>query len=129
MSHCLPERSNFSDHLMHAGATVALECRSRENNTVSYSLEGKTDKNGLYNLPVDADYAEEICEVKTVSSPREDCNDHFDDFEKARVLITYDNGVASMARYANPLGFMKKEAAPECEQVLKELFPEEETDE
>ncbi|KAL6196610.1 hypothetical protein ACLB2K_032224 [Fragaria x ananassa] len=111
------------------GATVELQCRSRVNSTVFNKLQGKTNKDGLYTLPVDEDYANEICEVKTVSSPRADCNDRFDDFEKARVLITYNNGVASTARYANPLGFMKKEAVPECEQVLKELFPEEQTDE
>lgn len=91
-----------------------------------YSLEGKTDKNGIYSLPVDEDFAELICEVTTVSSPRDDCNDKFADFEKARVLITTKNGVASMARYANPLGFMKKEAIPECKEVIKELFPDEE---
>lgn len=109
---------------MDIGAVVALECRGRENGTLVYTLQGKTDKNGIYSLPADEDMEEQICEVRTVSSPRANCNDHFD-FERARVLLTYNNGVKSMARYANPLGFMQKESITECEQVLKELFPEE----
>ncbi|XP_062017144.1 anther-specific protein LAT52-like [Rosa rugosa] len=129
--YCDPCRVQFQTRISEPieGATVALQCRSRINSTVLYTVERKTGKDGLYTIPVDEDYAEEICEVKTVSSPRADCNDRFDKFEKARVLITYNNGVASTARYANPLGFMKKEAVLECEKVLKELFPEEQTDE
>ncbi|XP_050368940.1 anther-specific protein LAT52-like [Argentina anserina] len=129
--YCDPCRVQFQTRISEPidGATVELACKSRINSTVFNTIQAKTNKDGLYTLLVDEDYADEICEVKTVSSPRADCNEHFDDFEKARVLITYNNGVASNVRYANPLGFMKKEAVPECEQVLKELFPEEQTDE
>ncbi|ONI12473.1 hypothetical protein PRUPE_4G167200 [Prunus persica] len=124
--YCDPCRVQFETRLSVPleGAVVALECRGRENGTLAYTLQGKTDKNGIYSLPTDEDMEEQICEVRTVSSPRANCNEHFE-FERARVLLTYNNGVKSMARYANPLGFMQKESVTECEQVLKELFPEE----
>ncbi|TQD76810.1 hypothetical protein C1H46_037643 [Malus baccata] len=128
--YCDPCRVQFETRLSTPldGATVALECRSRENGTMVYTLEGKTDKNGIYSLPADKNFEEQICEVRTVSSPTDDCADHFD-IEKARILLTHNNGVKAMARYANPLGFMKKESTTECETVLKELFPEETEDE
>ncbi|XP_015899170.3 olee1-like protein [Ziziphus jujuba] len=111
------------------GAKVRLECRQRNDSTLTYSTEGETDKNGVYTLPVDGDHEEEICEVKALKSPREDCNEHFADYDqKARVVLTDKTGVTNIARYASPLGFMKKEALPVCAEVLKELFPPEEED-
>ncbi|KAF3442421.1 hypothetical protein FNV43_RR16337 [Rhamnella rubrinervis] len=108
------------------GATVSLECKRRNDSALTYSADGVTDKNGVYSLPVDGDHEEEICEVRALKSRREDCNTPFDVFDqKARVLLTDKSGQSSMARYAAPLGFMKKEALPVCKEVLKELFPPE----
>ena len=114
---------------MHAGAKVKLECRSRENETVIYTLEGETNDKGTYSLPVHKDFQEQICEVTAIDSPDEDCKEKFDDIERARVLITKKNGIESKTRYANPLGFMKKETSDECKGVIEELFPEDMPDE
>jgi hypothetical protein len=103
-------------------AKVRLECRKRdENGDLTYSIDGVTNKNGIYRLPVEGDHEEEICEVKTIKSTRSDCNDPMAGYEKARITLTNKNGLSSDARYANSLGFMKKEALPNCIDVLNEL--------
>ncbi|KAM5586230.1 olee1-like protein [Rosa sericea] len=125
--YCDPCRVQFPTRVSKPieGAKVKLECRSRENETVVYTLEGETNEKGIYTLPVHKDFQEQICEVTAVESPKDDCNEKFDDIERARILITKKNGIESKTRYANPLGFMKKETSDECKEVLKELFPDE----
>lgn len=108
---------------------MRLECRTRNDSTLTYSAEGVTDKNGVYSLAVDGDHEEEICEMKALKSDREDCKEPFNvSDQRARVLLTNKSGVSNIARYAAPLGFMKKEVLPVCQEVLKELFPEDDED-
>jgi hypothetical protein len=102
-------------------AEVRLECRKRADGDVTYSIDGVTDKKGVYSLRVEGDHEEEICEVKAIKSTRSDCNDPMAGYEKARITLTNKNGLSSDARYANSLGFMKKEALPNCIDVLNEL--------
>ncbi|XP_021288288.1 olee1-like protein [Herrania umbratica] len=104
------------------GATVRLECRDRTvGGSITYSQESATDEFGKYSIPVQGDHEEEICEVRVVKSPKEDCNEFMEAWQKARVLLTKKNGVSDSIRYANNLGFLKKEAVPGCAEVLKEL--------
>lgn len=106
------------------GAKVRLECKNREGGHLTYRIEGETDKTGTYSLPVDGDHEEEVCEVILVKSPDPECNEPFTGGfggKSARVSLTSNNGIASAARLANPLGFMKKQAFPECPDILKEL--------
>ncbi|KAK3012519.1 hypothetical protein RJ639_008005 [Escallonia herrerae] len=110
------------------GAAVRLECRKRDGSeNVTYSVEGVTDAEGLYHLPVEGEHEDEICEVILVKSPREDCSEQMDEFNRARVVCSSNSGIdnAGQVRYANALGFMIKEALPGCKQVLDELgfFP------
>lgn len=108
------------------GATVRLECRNREQDTnLTYKGEDvTTDGTGTYHISVDGDYEDDICEVKLVKSPDADCseisvNKHSKD--AARISLAANSGIASDARMANPLGFLKKEANAECEQLLGEM--------
>ncbi|MFQ6627630.1 hypothetical protein Gotur_004838 [Gossypium turneri] len=106
------------------GAKVKLECRKQGDETVTYSHEAETDANSVYKIPVEGNHEEQICEVSTVSSPRADCNEKMESFEKAQVELTSDDGLAEPSRKANNLGFKKKVAVPGCAQVLKEMgFP------
>ncbi|XVE63395.1 hypothetical protein DITRI_Ditri07aG0017000 [Diplodiscus trichospermus] len=108
------------------GATVNLECRNRMGDgSLPYSREAVTDKWGKYSIPVEGDHEEEICEVRVTKSSREDCSEFMGPWNKARIVLTKKNGVREPTRYANSLGFKKKEAVPGCAQVLKELgfFP------
>ncbi|PRQ29149.1 putative pollen allergen Ole e 1 family [Rosa chinensis] len=106
------------------GAKVKLECKDRESGSITYSKEAETNEQGRYSIEVDSDHEEEDCEVVLVSSPNEDCNEINHDLHQqtsARISLTKHNGIAGPVRIPNPLGFMKKEAAPECPEVLKEL--------
>ncbi|KAF8364754.1 hypothetical protein HHK36_023536 [Tetracentron sinense] len=103
------------------GAKVRLECKDREGGQPTYSIDGETDATGTYRLPVEGDHEEEICEVVLVKSSNPDCAERLPGRDRARVLVTANNGISSAARFANSLGFMKKEALPQCPQVLKEL--------
>ena len=103
---------------------MKLVCREEANaGNETFTGEGVTDKNGVYKIEVDGDHEEEICEVSLLESADEECSDiptdgygHF-----ARVSITGNNGIINPVRQANPLGFLKKDALPQCKEVLREL--------
>ena len=98
-----------------------MECRKREGGELRYSFDGTTNSTGTYRLPVDGDREEEICEVVALKSSRADCSDLMAGYERARITLTKKNGLASIARYPNPLGFMIKEALPNCIVILAEM--------
>ncbi|CAK9134133.1 unnamed protein product [Ilex paraguariensis] len=102
-------------------AKVRLECRHRQLGKITYSVEGVTDATGHYSLPVAGDRQEDICEVMVLESPQADCNEPMKGLDRARVLCTENGGMTSKVRYANPLGFMKKEALCGCKEVLDAL--------
>ncbi|KAL9236835.1 hypothetical protein vseg_011459 [Gypsophila vaccaria] len=106
------------------GATVRLECRNITAGTVTFSAETVTDRRGLYSIPVEGDYEDDICQINLVKSPMEDCSEIPTDIysqQAAQISLTNNNGEATPVRNANPLGFIKKTPLPECPQVLKEL--------
>lgn len=106
------------------GAKVRLECKTRENGEITYSYDGVTDETGTYRLPVDGDHSEEVCDIRLIKSSQPGCEEISDDLflrKSARISLTTDNGIATPVRQANPLGFLKKEALPECADVLREL--------
>ncbi|KAB2032291.1 hypothetical protein ES319_D05G363200v1 [Gossypium barbadense] len=76
---------------------------------------------GGYKIEVKGDHEDEICEVSLVKSPRADCNEPTEVWRKARVVLTKADGVSGIYRFANNLGYMKKEALPECKKVLTEM--------
>ncbi|TXG66750.1 hypothetical protein EZV62_008025 [Acer yangbiense] len=104
-----------------AGATVTLLCRNRMTELVSVEIEAVTDESGRYTIKVDNDHADSICEVHLTNSPREDCSEVTAELNAARILLTNDVGVVGPVRYANALGFMRKEALKNCAKVLKDM--------
>ncbi|EEF38957.1 Anther-specific protein LAT52 precursor, putative [Ricinus communis] len=103
------------------GTRVKLECKNRENNTLTYAVEGVTDASGIYRLPVEGEHEEDLCEVKLIKSGKPDCAEAFKSVDHARVLLTHNVGVVQPTRYTNPLGFMKQKASPECGKVLQDM--------
>ncbi|XP_068667760.1 anther-specific protein LAT52-like [Aristolochia californica] len=103
------------------GAEVKIACHNRSTHLLTASVEGRTDETGTYNIAVTGEHEEDICEVQLLNSPRTDCNALDGERSRARVLLTKNNGIVSNIRHANPLGFFKKEALPECPIVLREL--------
>ncbi|XP_065853661.1 olee1-like protein [Euphorbia lathyris] len=106
------------------GATVKLECKDRVGGKVTYTEEATTDASGHYEIQVDGDHEDEICEVLPVKAPDGDCNEiSTDKFNRnaARISLTTHNGIANDRREANPIGFLKKERSIECVEVLREM--------
>ncbi|KAM3394069.1 pollen allergen Sal k 5 [Capsicum galapagoense] len=107
-----------------SGAEVRLQCRNRTDDSETFTVEGKTDDDGMYSLLAERDHENEICETILVKSSMDDCNEiPKEKFtkESARITITNKNGIVETTRHANPLFFVKKEVSPECAQVFKEL--------
>ncbi|XP_050228855.1 anther-specific protein LAT52-like [Mercurialis annua] len=103
------------------GTSVNLECKNRENNTVTFTAEGTTDAEGIYKIPVVGDHEDDICEVRLVKSGRVDCSETFKTVDRARVLLTNNGGVVQKNRFANSLGFMTAKASPNCGKTLQDM--------
>lgn len=97
-----------------------MECRERDSLQVTYSKKGMTDSTGSYTILVDEDHANEMCDVKVVSSPQMDCREAAPGRDQARVILTRNNGLASDERAVNTVGFMKTEAASGCAEILRQ---------
>ncbi|KAK1317641.1 Pollen-specific protein C13 [Acorus calamus] len=100
------------------GAKVRVECRNFETGVVSYRGTGTTDEKGTYELKVEDDREDEICEVALVSSPLKECSEVKEGRDRARILLTHNSGMSSNVRYANSLGFLKDVPLPTCGQLL-----------
>ncbi|ERN00833.1 hypothetical protein AMTR_s00103p00069180 [Amborella trichopoda] len=94
--------------------------QDREGGHLIYSIEGVTDRTGTYQIPVEGDHENEICEVMAINSTDPNCNEIFHGRNRARILLTTNNGIISDKRFANPLAFLKKDPLPVCAEVLKE---------
>ncbi|CAL9054004.1 pollen-specific protein C13-like [Musa acuminata AAA Group] len=102
------------------GAKVKLQCRHYETDSIEHTAEGVTDGTGTYNIEVEDNHEEEICEVSLVQSPVPGCSEVSGTRNRARVLVTGRNGLASDVRYANSLGFLKDEPLKECGLLLQQ---------
>ncbi|KAE8705178.1 hypothetical protein F3Y22_tig00110429pilonHSYRG00017 [Hibiscus syriacus] len=87
----------------------------------SRAPEITTMQTGDYSIDVEGDYEDSDCDVTLMRSSWPDCSDLTDEWRKARVVLTSLDGVSGNIRFANSLGFKKKEALPECKKVLTEL--------
>ena len=105
----------------HADVQVKLECTKIEDGSLTYTIEGKTDKDGVYSLAVDGDHEDENCQLKTLTSSHADCNEIMNLRDSDRIVLTKNMGVSSMARYVNSLGFMTKTVDPQCADIIKQL--------
>ncbi|KAL3503129.1 hypothetical protein ACH5RR_037578 [Cinchona calisaya] len=122
--YCDPCRVEFLTSLSTPlkGVTVELACRDRNSIlNVTTQAQTETDADGNYVLNIAGDHEEEICEVAALMSPDQKCNIPFDGADKARVLLTENNGVQGTDRYANPLGFQTEYTDDRCKDVLQEM--------
>ncbi|CAN1266153.1 Anther-specific protein LAT52 [Linum perenne] len=100
------------------GATVRIECKSRKTNELVYKREGKTDSEGMYEIHVDEDHMDEVCDAKVVNSPQHDCFKPSEGRDQARVILTDSNGISSKVRFANAMGFSKEGTVDGCSQLM-----------
>ena len=88
-------------------------------NLVFYT-EGDTDNTGAYHMEVENDHYDHICECLLVNSPLSWCNTPDPGRSKSSIVLThYKNGVVNPLHYANAMGYLKDEALPKCQQLLK----------
>lgn len=85
-----------------------------------YSIEGVTDSAGSYQLMVNEDHGDQMCDALLVSSPQANCATPSPGRDKARVVLTRSNGIASDTRYANAMGFMMDHPMSRCAQLLQQ---------
>ncbi|KAL6176978.1 hypothetical protein ACLB2K_053610 [Fragaria x ananassa] len=104
-----------------AGATVRVECKDKSGMSLRYSKEGTTDSTGTYRIVVAEDHEDQICDAILVSSPQKSCSEATPGRDRARVILTGYNGIASNNRFANAMGFMRTEALSGCAQVFKQM--------
>ncbi|XP_021896091.1 major pollen allergen Lol p 11-like [Carica papaya] len=102
------------------GATVRVECQDRRTMEVVYTKEGKTDASGTYKIRVDEDHQDEICDAVLVRSSQINCSEPSAGRDRARVVLTNNNGIVSNTRYANAMGFDIDEVMSGCTQVLQQ---------
>ncbi|XP_062094746.1 protein DOWNSTREAM OF FLC [Humulus lupulus] len=103
-----------------AGAKVRIECKERVSNKIIYSKEATTDSCGTYKMLIPEDHGDEICDAVLVSSPQFDCATASPGRDRARVILTENNGIATKNRFVNAMGFTRTDALAGCADVLKQ---------
>lgn len=101
------------------GAKVRIQCKDKDAEGVKYSVEGETDSTGTYKISVSYDRGDDICDAVLVSSPDPFCSVPNRGRDRARVILTRSNGLTSDTRFANNMGFLRKQPLAGCTQLLK----------
>ncbi|KAM7252799.1 hypothetical protein ACFE04_025417 [Oxalis oulophora] len=104
-----------------AGARVRVECKHRQTYALIYSKEATTDVNGNYEMTIDDDHEDQMCDCLLVHSPQLGCTKLAPGRDRARVVLTRYNGIASSIRFANNMGFEKDEPEARCTEVRQPL--------
>ncbi|TKY49163.1 Olee protein [Spatholobus suberectus] len=120
--YCDPCHFEFESRLSFPlkGVKVTLQCIKEENGTVTFEKVGETDANGMYIIPAHGDHEEEICEVVADPPTEGQCREAMPN-KSDRIILTRNMGVSSLARFANPLGFMTQAIDAQCSAVVQEL--------
>ncbi|KAI8014076.1 Pollen-specific protein C13 [Camellia lanceoleosa] len=108
------------------GAKVKIECKDRDTHKLLYSIDGTTDSTGKYKIMIKEDHGNQLCDAMLVSSPQRDCATADPGRDRARVILTRNNGIASNNRFANAMGFMRDQRMSGCKQLLQQYEQESE---
>ncbi|CAN4085150.1 unnamed protein product [Withania somnifera] len=105
-----------------AGTKVRIECRHRVRVTEApiYTVEGMTNSEGEYNILVNSDRGDDVCDVVLVKSPDPNCAKPNAGRDRSRVMLTRNNGIISDIRFANAMGFLRDEPLTSCTQILQQ---------
>ncbi|XP_009760524.1 pollen-specific protein C13 [Nicotiana tabacum] len=103
-----------------AGSKVKIECRNRVTNEITYTIGGVTNSQGEYNILVDRDCGDDVCDVVLVESSDKRCGKPNGGRDRARVILTRNNGMISDVRYANNMGFLSDEPLSACTRILQQ---------
>ncbi|KAI3451129.1 hypothetical protein Pfo_007794 [Paulownia fortunei] len=97
-----------------AGATVRIECRDRDTAQLTYTKEAVTDSTGQYSVLVQSDRGDDFCDAVLVKSSDPECSTPNEGRDRARVILTRNNGMISNTRFANNMGFLKNTPLANC---------------
>nr|XP_009600627.1 major pollen allergen Lol p 11-like [Nicotiana tomentosiformis] len=103
-----------------AGSRVRIECKNRDTNDISYTIEGVTNSKGEYKILVYSDRGDEVCDVVLIRSSDPMCAVPNAGRDRARVVLTRNNGMVSNTRFANSIGFLSNEPLASCNQILQQ---------
>ncbi|GMN45291.1 hypothetical protein TIFTF001_014487 [Ficus carica] len=103
-----------------SGAKVTIECKDRDTLALVFSKEVTTDSEGCYSTSIAEDHKNQICDVVAVSSPLKNCAKAAPGRDRARVILTENNGIASNRRFVNAIGFEMNKPLGVCANVLKQ---------
>lgn len=85
-----------------------------------------TDSAGKYKILIETDHHDEYCDAVLVKSSDPDCSKPDAGRDRARVILTDNNGMNSRTRFANALGFLKNTPLASCPDILKQYQESEE---
>lgn len=98
---------------------MKVECRERTTAKLTYSAQGVSDETGTYNIPVSNDHQNDICEALIMESPENECSQVIKGRERAQVVLTHNDGIPSIKRFANNMGFQTYTPMSGCSQLMK----------
>ncbi|GER26898.1 pollen Ole e 1 allergen and extensin family protein [Striga asiatica] len=102
-----------------AGATVRIECRNSDTAQVTYqSQEAITDSKGSYTIKVYGNRGDDYCDAVLVKSSDPLCSTPNMGRDRARVILTDNNGMTSYVRQANNMGFLAATPLANCGKIL-----------
>ncbi|GFQ00004.1 protein downstream of flc [Phtheirospermum japonicum] len=105
-----------------ADAVVRVECSKRSDPTkLTYAKEVVTNSKGHYEMLVHGDRGDDLCDAVLVKSVDPECMAPNAGRDRARVILTRNNGMASNTRFANALGFLKNTPLASCSQILQKF--------
>ncbi|XP_051140189.1 pollen allergen Che a 1-like [Andrographis paniculata] len=102
-----------------ADATVKIECKNKDTGKVTFSKEGRTNSEGRFTIMVNEDRGDDYCDAALVKSSNPECRNPNPGRDKARVILTSNNGMTSNTRYVNAMGFERNVALESCPQILQ----------
>ncbi|PHT48460.1 hypothetical protein CQW23_12668 [Capsicum baccatum] len=102
------------------GSRVRIECKKRDTNDLAYTVEGVSNSKGEYKILVNSDRGDEFCDVVLIRSSDPTCDEPNKGRDRARVVLTRNNGLVSKTRLANSMGFLTNEPLASCTKILQQ---------
>nr|GMC57720.1 protein DOWNSTREAM OF FLC-like [Ipomoea batatas] len=97
---------------------VRLECKKRDSDAVTYTANAVTNSQGEYSILVNGDRGDDLCDVVLVKSSDPLSGKPDSGRDRARVILSRNNGLVNDVRFANNLGFTTKQPLASCAQHL-----------
>ncbi|XP_047967845.1 protein DOWNSTREAM OF FLC-like [Salvia hispanica] len=109
-----------------AGATIRIECHGKDSDKITFTTEAVTGPDGRWSVDVTSDRGDDTCDAVLVKSDNPECATPNAGRDRARVILTRNNGMTSNIRYANNMGFLKRTPLANCAQILQKYQETEE---